>query len=162
MSTRGAKGFYCNGITKLAFNSHDSYPSYLGKKLFKNAKKIAIKYRNDRDKLVYRINKLLLTDLEDESDLSTVLFTDLIKLEKFSNNSGFIKDSLFCEWGYILNVDYWTFEIYKGAQKEPQDNRYRIDKPVIKTSDFYNCKLIKTIPLDDLIFMRFKEILPLE
>lgn len=38
----------------------------------------------------------------------------------------FIYDSLFCEWGYIANLDTDTFEVWRGLQQEPfqGENRY--------------------------------------
>lgn len=36
----------------------------------------------------------------------------------------FPRDSLFCEWGYVLNLDEGTFEVYKGFIKEPHDDGF--------------------------------------
>ena len=59
----------------------------------------------------------------------------------------FIKDSLFCEYAYIINLDDNVLEFWKGFQKEPQEsNRYgtQCDR------DYYPCKLSLTIPLDEI------------
>lgn len=66
----------------------------------------------------------------------------------FLENNNFIKDSLFCEYGYIINLDTNKLEIYIGYQKKPQkNNRYG----VIKTyNNYYPCKLVKQIPLSSI------------
>jgi hypothetical protein len=56
----------------------------------------------------------------------------------------FLKDSLFCEWGYVINLTTNRLEIYRGFQKKPQENRYKITEPDGK---YFNCALIREIPL---------------
>lgn len=75
---------------------------------------------------------------------------DLKKYDEFPeidlmlDNRGFIKISLFCEWGYIINLDDNTLEIWKGFQKKPQkNNRYGNGK----WEGYYPCKNIKKIKL---------------
>lgn len=41
------------------------------------------------------------------------------KLDLYPDNNDFILDSLSCEWGYILNLDNNTLEVWKGFQKYP-------------------------------------------
>lgn len=49
----------------------------------------------------------------------------LLEVGLFLNGNNFILDSLFCEWGYILNLDTVELEVYKGFQKQPhQEGRY--------------------------------------
>ena len=56
----------------------------------------------------------------------------------------FLKDSLFCEWGYVINLTTNRLEIYRGFQKQPQENRYKLEK---SHGGYYNCALIREIPL---------------
>ena len=71
------------------------------------------------------------------------------------DSSDFIKDSLFCEYAYIVNLDSGMLEFWKGFQKEPDPgNRYgcevstRCDwcDPVVC---YYPCRLALEIPLSD-------------
>lgn len=60
-------------------------------------------------------------------------------------NNAFINDSLFCEWGYVVNLDELTLEIYRGFQQERHDKgRYASNEP---EGGYYPCALIATIPL---------------
>lgn len=63
-------------------------------------------------------------------------------------DNDFIKDSLFCEWGYIVNLDTECLEVWIGFQKQYQKgNRYGRKK---NDEGYYPCKLIAEIPFDDL------------
>lgn len=67
------------------------------------------------------------------------------EIDLMIDNSEFIKESLFCEWGYIINLDTKEFEIWIGFQNIPcKKNRYGEEK----IDDYYPCKLIKKIPLN--------------
>lgn len=66
------------------------------------------------------------------------------------DNKEFMKDSLFCEWAYIYNLDEEVLEVYKGFQQEPQDNRYKIETSRSSGSDYYNVALITEIEYEDI------------
>lgn len=59
----------------------------------------------------------------------------------------FIKNSLFCEYGYIINLDENILEIWEGFQKKPQkNNRYGCEK----WEGYYPCRLLKKIKIKDI------------
>lgn len=65
----------------------------------------------------------------------------------------FIKDSLFCEWGYIINLDSLELEVWKGFQNEPtKGNRYGEGVSYIshRGDHYYPCKKVASWPLDEL------------
>lgn len=65
------------------------------------------------------------------------------------DGSEFIKDSLFCEFAYVLNLDDRTLEFYQGFQHGPQkDNPYGRKKD--KDSGYYPCKLVGKVPFDQI------------
>lgn len=78
------------------------------------------------------------------------------KLFHISPANDFIKDSLFCEYAYIINLDDMTIEFYVGYQHEPQEgNRFGIEpdkesaerNPNDKSSWYYPCKMVGKCPL---------------
>ena len=141
MSTEGIYGFYKNGMDKITYNPYSSL-SDLGTEIIDFITTTSIKEMNSIfDKII----------LIDESDRDTLINMDnSIELYKedlnyMVDNKDFIKQSLQCEWGYILNLDDNVLEVYIGFQKSPQENRYKINET---NNGYYNCKLLKSIPLD--------------
>lgn len=65
-----------------------------------------------------------------------------------SDQIEFAKDSLFCEWAYVVDLDQNRFEIYKGFQQEPHTEgrfaSYEQDR------GYFPVRLIKSYPLDAL------------
>lgn len=52
-------------------------------------------------------------------------FADTLQLGLMTDGSSFPIDSLFCEWGYLVDFDARTFEVYRGFQKEyPTEGRW--------------------------------------
>lgn len=166
MATRGIYGFYKNGVNKLTYNHYDSYPSCLGDKVLyflKNTTELELNdifnnivlvegndYPDEKESEILKSlgfpveyhgeplnwNEIIGCNSHDFSLLKT-------KFPFMINDNNFIKESLFCEWGYIINLDDNSLEIYEGFQKEPDDNRYKIEVP--SKSGYYHCKLLKKI-----------------
>lgn len=44
---------------------------------------------------------------------------------KLRNSIDFAKDSLFCEWAYVIDFDKGTFEVFQGFNERPLDNQER-------------------------------------
>lgn len=76
---------------------------------------------------------------------------DLLKLLEVGimlDSSNFINDSLFCEWGYVLNLDAEVLEVYEGGQHAPHTNgRYSQNSP---DGGYYPCALVLEVPLANL------------
>lgn len=69
-------------------------------------------------------------------------------LEHMIDANDFIKDSLFCEFGYILNFKDKSFDFYKGFQQSPQkDNMFG---EVENTNGYYPCALAYRFKFDDI------------
>ena len=149
MGTRGLVGFYIKGKYKLSYNHHDSYIMGLGVEVAKaihfistqnrlkelEAKVEAIKMVNNEippSKALqdeYRKFSDLGVGKRDVSDwyclLRKVQGADILEAVLNKNlchmldGSGFAQESLFCEWGYIVNFDSGMLEIFNGFQKTP-------------------------------------------
>jgi len=68
--------------------------------------------------------------------------------------SDFVTDSLFCEWGYIVNLDNNTFEVYRGYQKAPHNDgpfaNRKVHDPEHRSDTYYPIALVAVFPLSDL------------
>lgn len=171
MSTRGAYGFRLENKDYIAYNHSDSYPSGLGEDILKQVKKLA---RNKSLKDKVRALKLVSEDSkpneEDIDKLRQYSNTDVggqsltdwycllrniqgnlgahLEAGYIVNSCGFLGDSLFCEWAYIVNLDTGKLEIYKGFNKNPEARgRYAAIK---KDSEYCGVRLVKTFALDSL------------
>ena len=170
MSTRGAYGFYKDGVSKITYNHFDSYPEELGLDIIKyikskpieemNADFNSITMVNGNDKPTteqflkcaeyynYNVSSkspekwyCLLPEAQGDLDASA-------KIGIMIDSQEFMKDSLFCEYAYIINLDKDVLEIYKGFQKRRSDTRYQPDNP--EGQGYWGCKLIKEISLVDI------------
>ena len=61
----------------------------------------------------------------------------------------FIGNGLFCEWVYVVDLDSGMFEIYRGFQTHPSENRFSTMFEG-EIDGYYPPKLVATYPLDDL------------
>lgn len=169
MGTRGLYGFRKNGIDKTTYNHWDSYPDCLGHTMVEFCKETSITEMNEiYDKLVLveegskPTKKQIGECIEFYNDgVSTGNIEDwycLLRkaqgnpnvykhgLKYMIDNHEFIKDSLFCEYAYIINLDTSCLEFWVGFQKEPYDgNRYGTEDD----RGYYPCKMVAYYALDD-------------
>ena len=174
MGTRGLYGFRKNGVDKTTYNHFDSYPSGLGQTVVEFCKLHSIKEMNTIfDKIVMvkegetpteeQIKECIENGFANFS-VSTKSKTDWYCLLRecqgdleclakakdhayMTNGQNFIKDSLFCEYAYIINLDDEVLEFWEGFQRVPQEgNRYGTEPD----GNYYPCKLSLTFPLDEI------------
>lgn len=177
MSTRGLYGVRKNGVDKCTYNHFDSYPSGLGSGVVSFCANNSVENLNKFfDNIVLVLENSIPTEAQIEEcqkagyvdlSVSTQSTTDWYCLLRnlqgnfeeyqtcidednkiyMTDGVDFIKDSLFCEYAYIINLDDEVLEFYEGFQKEPQaDNRYGTKED----RGYYPCKLVLTIPLDEI------------
>ena len=113
MGTRGAVGIRFNDTDKVGYNHYDSYPDGLGDEVLEFIKNLgsvdALK------KYFYEI-----TFEKDDNKFTEVWDCDNSTMKKcFTDNHGFLHDSLFCEYAYIVNLDTEKLEFYIGFNKNP-------------------------------------------
>ena len=173
MGTRGLCGFRKNGMDKLTYNHYDSYPSYLGEIMVEFCKTTSIKEMNDifdRIVLVEEGSTPTQTQIDEciefyNGGVSTGKVEDwycLLReaqgnpnvykrgLKYMIDNQGFIHDSLFCEYAYIINLDTNCLEFWVGFQTKPCNaNRYGIEgRESYGGSSYYPCKMVAYYSLD--------------
>ena len=174
MGTRGLYGFRKNGMDKTTYNHFDSYPSWLGLNIAEFCCKHSIEDMHkifDGIVLVDRNSTPTEEQIDDciqngfcnlsvssrsEADWYCLLRNCQGDLEALANakrniymedKHEFIKDSLWCDYAYIINLDDGVLEYWKGFQKTPQEgNRYGAESH----DDYYPCKLVLTFPLSEI------------
>lgn len=173
MGTRGLCGIRFKAKDYLTYNNYDSYPEGLGQEVLRACKEVknwravqlsttAIILVDDEEKPTPRqmieLQQYANTAVSEQSlqDWYCLLrkaqgrmdYYLKGKLKYMIDSSEFIKDSLFCEWGYIVNLDTMKLEVWKGFQEVPDEmNRYGTE---VNETGYYPCKLIKEYPLRDL------------
>jgi hypothetical protein len=178
MGTRGTYGVRKNGVDKLTYNHYDSYPDYLGREIVEfltlfgteNLHKFydsiiiveesseptaeQITYCKENGFCDFNVSSrsekdwyCLVRNLQGNFNKYRELVNDDKKIY-MTNGNDFIKDSLWCEYGYIINLDEEVLEFYKGFQTVSQEgNRYGTEKYY---KDYYPCKMVFKIPLSEI------------
>jgi len=156
MSTSGIYGFRKNGEDKTARNNHDSYPKGLGAAVVDFCKQTSIEEMHeifDRIELIDEDFDFIEEHIENSDlDLSKQNPLDIFKAESpyMIDSKGFIENSLFCEFGYIINLDTGKLECWLGYQREPDmSNRYGT-KPfdALGTGIYYPCRNVMEVKLE--------------
>lgn len=178
MSTRGLYAIRKGGVDKGTYNHSNSYPDGLGRDIIEFCKLHTIEELNTFYLLTNLINSDNMPTPEQikickdngyanfsvstgkEDDWYCLLRNLMGNFNAYSraidNNQqifmedgiDFIKDSLFCEYAYIINLDNETLEFYLGFQNQADpSNRYGKEP---NDSGYYPCKLVMTTNLTDL------------
>ena len=176
MGTRGAMGVRINGHDHVTYNHYDSYPEGLGADIvdvlqhnpinkLKNLANYLIPVKEDQEPTVYEIEALrnyldLTVGQQKETDWYCLLrgtqgdFLKFLNAQYYIDSYDFLKDSLFCEFAYIVNFDDNVFEVYQGFQKTRHTyGRYaNLSRETYakEVDDYYPVALVATFPLDNI------------
>lgn len=147
MGTRGFVGFVAEGHETITCNHWDSYPEGLGAFVLHYARSVtdweAVKRQAaaivhvDTSVPPTEEQRQLLKEWEDPEVASaddpwyrllrsTQGSPDaILAAGHAAHEPDWPGDSLFCEWGYLLDLDQGVFEVYEGFQTEPHtDGRF--------------------------------------
>lgn len=152
MGTRGLMAFAHNGEVKGMYNHFDSYPSGLGEDLVQ----FILKQDGNFDEAKELFKNLVAVDEEvpptEDQKLALLRYYDpkvstgrtdewysllretqgnpeaTLKAGFYVDGKEFAKDSLFCEWGYVIDFDREVLEVYRGFQNDPH-NEGRFAQP---------------------------------
>jgi len=185
MGTRGCFGVRVNGEDKTSYNHFDSYPDGLGNDVLKDLKALldegGHKMRSlaevpllntktppteEQKKRFEPYADLTVSEksLDDWYCLTRNLqgeFRKSLELGAFPDKGGFLADSLYCEWAYLVNLDTDELEVYRGFNKDPNaPGRYAaLQAPGMKGKNFgskeepyeyYGVRLVKSYPFAEL------------
>jgi hypothetical protein len=193
MGTRGIFGFKCGQEYKLKYNHFDSYPDWLGNEVVKFAKRInrvngwdelrdkcenlevvdgRIHPTKDQKKKYERyanlqVNKRSLDDWYalqrnlQGGNMLTEVYSGYV--DEIFDERDFVKDSLFCEYGYIINLDDNTLEFYKGFATEAQPGNpfgENVTHVGYDGTEYYPIEKVGDAPLDDIPYDWEKQFYP--
>ena len=146
MSTRGFVGYLVDGEVTLMYNHSDSYPSYLGTQVATFCDTMASLGEVPRFTTLARGMVRMPQQEKVSEDWQETLTTNGVAAREGDDWYGALrhiqgdlrahlslgvgpvtdidwpKDSLFCEWGYLVNFDDLTLEVYRGFQTKPHSN----------------------------------------
>ena len=147
MGTRGFVGFCAEGNETIVYNQFDSYPSGIGLDVLEFARTVNTWEVSDPWEVVKNQAARLIHVSDDvpptEEDVITLApWTNLnvstrstddwycLTRETHGNPGAILAcgyadhapewpyDSLFCEWGYLLDLDFYKLEVYQGFQTQ--------------------------------------------
>ena len=84
------------------------------------------------------------------SDILNVIAESQDETILLRDNRDFVHDSLFCEYGYVIDLDKNTFEVYRGLNTKPMKKTDRFYKRRSKGSEFTSIYLMKSYDLNNL------------
>ncbi len=179
MGTRGAVGFRANQQDKVSYNHYDSYPDGLGAEVLSFIQGSTLAKLKEAAERIILIDENVpptpeqIKDCEPWTDLgvnrqSTSDWYCLMRgaqgdlnaytdgLKYMSDAQGFLLDSLFCEYAYIINTDEQVLEFYSGFNQKSRTRKGRyaaLQEPSSNgtTGKYYGVVLIKRYPLDEII-----------
>lgn len=144
MGTRGLSGFVIDGEVKAQYQQYDSYPTGVGYyvvaaiqsgKITPDAVRSIQLVDGDAKptpEQVERLKQFSNTGVSTgQLDEWYVLLREtqgdllaMIEAGAMIDSSDFAADSLFCEWGYLVNLDTETLEVYRGFNQGATVGRF--------------------------------------
>lgn len=185
MGTRGLCGFVVDGEVRSSYNHFDSYPSGLGADIVEQIGVLSGKF-NEKE-LKQKVRDIFFVDEGSEVTPEYIekykeYYNELVGGSKevtwyqllrdaqgdlvanvnagvMIDGNGFAKDSLFCEWGYLVNLDTKKLEVYRGFQKKSHvDGRFADmedeGEETVGGHRYYPIRLVAEFPFDELPDMR--------
>lgn len=181
MGTRGAYGFIKNGVEKVTYNHFDSYPNGLGDAILNALAGMSIEQLNEAFERIELVSgeddateqQIAACEHLADQGVNTGQLNDwYVLLRKAQghieayweeqplcymvDSKNFLKDSLFCEFAYIVNLDTNVLEFYKGFNCSPGGKgRYAQlmrEKDIGKggLDVYFGVNLLLEIPLQDI------------
>jgi hypothetical protein len=157
MGTRGVIGFVVDGEAKITYNHWDSYPDGIGLDVLNWLRsldtEVQLAEAADQARALFAVDEDAKPTAEElkryaryhdkhvsaGDDWYALLRetqgkpAEILRAGAYSDAKDFPRDSLFCEWGWIVDFDAGTFEAYKGFQNEcPTKGRWADMEPAEK------------------------------
>ena len=171
--TRGAYGFFSNTKVKLTYNHFDSMPEALGKEIVAFIRKVESekgwnKLRIAVDGATMVDENAKMTEAEAKryfpkkksfpklptwyEALHPYMLGKILhalydgSVSHMTDSKDFPKNSNFCDYCYVIDLNTMTFDVYIGQQKKPDPNSYFGDTK--NAEGFYPVRFVATWYLD--------------
>lgn len=79
------------------------------------------------------------------------------KVQSLKNDLSFLKDSLFCEWAYEIDLDRKVVRVFRGFQKDPKKSDGYGPAKVFKTIKFKDCTRKTMREIEKLVYKNESE-----
>lgn len=170
MGTRGLNGVVIDGAIKAAYNQFDTYPSGLGVVMLADAQKLAALEEDELRRVIQAWREVELVSEGDEPTAEQIAkllergfeaqqvstgqdwyswlrdaqgsLDAYLKAGFMLDSKSFGYDSLFCEWGYLIDLDQRTLEVYEGFQKQAHSEGRWSDRGAEQDNGYYPIKLV--------------------
>lgn len=168
MGTRNLTCVAIDGELKVAqYGQFDGYPSVGGvecleflrsfdKEVFKSKVRASRFFTNEALTLIYEQCGNSEKFLKEYPQFDRSLGRDILKLIETSpdgillkNDLDFAKDSLFCEWAYVIDLDNDVLEVYTGFNKDPLSESERFYSPDSENG-YYPIRLVEKFDINNL------------
>lgn len=174
MGTRGFTGFLVNDELKIGYQQFDSYPSGVGIQVLEWLRGVkdvsALRDLATQLKVVSDATPPTPEDVEALQKYTSLgvasQSTDdwycllrnaqgrpdlILEAGYILDASDFPTDSLFCEWGYLIDLDTETFEVYEGFQKTvPTEGHWAGQKSAGEPGEYAAVERVGVWPLSAL------------
>jgi len=173
MGTRGFLGFVIDGAEKITYNHFDSYPEGLGNDVRDWLSTVDLAQAADSARMLRVVDPDSVPTAEEKEALQQyadahvgsqrlddwyVLLRHtqgepalILAAGVMGDSAEFPLNSLFAEWGYIVDFDSQMFEVYKGFQHEPhEEGRFASRTGDGMHEGYYPCRLIAQWPLSQI------------
>ena len=151
MSTRGFVGFKTNskndreGNIFGVYNHYDSYYNGKGIELLEIYKKTDAKvFKDIFNSIIWSNDEEVANNRVDVVELFEGLYND----KEIYNDSDFLNDGLYCEYGYVYNLEEDSLELYRGFFEEPQSEELEKYKYVACDGTAYYTHKVYTVRRD--------------
>lgn len=157
MSTRNLTIVISDGETKVAqYGQSDGYPEGQGETVLEFLQSNDLKKFKEILKEVVFINPEKDEDFKGKPEFDAETASKVLQLiydrkaTGLYDSSEFAKNSLFCEWAYVVDLDKGVLEVYRGYNREPLTKDDRFYNEEVQGKDYYPIKIVKSYSLEKL------------
>ena len=141
------------------YGQWDGYPSGQGKTVYEFlSTEDLIKFSSEIDKITFIPKDTKETfDARENPELGRDIGSSVLymiqagEVSRLFNMIEFAADSLYCEFAYLIDLDKWTLEVYKGFNKQPLNENDRFFSMSTNSDTYFPIKMVAIYNITDLL-----------